>query len=70
MCIRDSLYTFSSRGGVDVQLDGGVVFGASRPAGALTARLEAGRHALAVRVRAPGAVLRVTGPDGFVLPSP
>ena len=67
---EEGLYTFSSRGGVDVQLDGGVVFGASRPAGALTARLEAGRHALAVRVRAPGAVLRVTGPDGFVLPTP
>jgi len=66
---EEGLYTFSSRGGVDVRLDGGVVFGAFRPSGALTARLEAGRHALTVRVRAPGAVLRVTGPDGFVLPA-
>lgn len=66
---EEGLYTFSSRGGVDVRLDGGVVFGPSRPAGTLTARLEEGRHALTVRVRAPGAVLRVTGPDGFVLPA-
>ena len=66
---EEGLYTFSSRGGVDVRLDGGVVFGASRPAGALTARLEAGLHELTVRLRAPGAVLRVTGPDGFVLPA-
>ncbi len=65
---EEGLYTFSSRGGVDVRLDGGVVFGPSRPAGVLTARLEAGRHALTVRARAAGAVLRVTGPDGFVLP--
>lgn len=66
---EEGLYTFASRGGVDVRLDGGVVFGPSRPAGVLTARLEAGRHALTVRVRAEGAVLRVTGPDGFVLPT-
>ncbi len=67
---EEGLYTFSSRGGVDVRLDGGVVFGASRPAGALTARLAAGRHDLTVRRVAGDAVLRVTGPDGFVLPSP
>ena len=67
---EEGLYTFSSRGGVDVRLDGGVVFGASRAAGALTARLDPGRHELAVRTIVPGAVLRVTGPDGFVLPFP
>jgi hypothetical protein len=67
---EEGLYTFASRGGLDAILDGGVVFAASRPAGAFTARLAAGRHDLAVRARAPGAVLRVTGPDGFVLPSP
>jgi hypothetical protein len=66
----EGLYTFGSRGGLEVRLDGGVVFDASRPAGALTARLAAGRHELTVRTLVPGAVLRVTGPDGFVLPSP
>jgi hypothetical protein len=67
---EEGLYTFSSRGGVDVVLDGRVVFDRARPAGALTARLAAGRHELEVRPLEPGAVLRVTGPDGFVLPSP
>ena len=67
---EEGLYTFSSRGGVDVALDGRVVFDRTRPAGALTARLGAGRHELEVRPLAPGAVLRVVGPDGFVLPSP
>jgi hypothetical protein len=67
---EEGLYTFGSRGGVDVSLDGGVVFDAARPAGALTARLQAGRHGLAVRVRVPGASFEITGPDGFVLPSP
>ena len=67
---EEGLYTFSSRGGLDVRLDDGVVFGVSRPAGALTARLAAGRHELTVRRSVPDALLRVTGPDGFVLPSP
>jgi hypothetical protein len=67
---EEGLYTFSSRGGVEARLDGGVLFGASRPAGALTARLGAGRHELVVVATAPGAVLRVTGPDGFVRPAP
>ncbi len=67
---KEGLYTFSSRGGVDVVLDGSVVFDRARPAGALTARLAAGRHEVEVRPLAPGAVLRVTGPDGFVLPPP
>lgn len=65
---EEGLYTFSSRGGVEARLDGGVLFGPSRPAGALTARLGAGRHELVAVATAPGAVLRVTGPDGFVLP--
>lgn len=67
---EEGLYTFSSRGGVDVRLDGGVVFDSSRRSGALTARLAPGRHELTVRRSEPGATLRVTGPDGFVLPSP
>lgn len=67
---EEGLYTFSSRGGVEVRLDGGVVFDASRPAGSLTARLAPGRHRLAVRTVADGGVLRMTGPDGFVLPFP
>lgn len=67
---EEGLYTLASRGGLDVRLDGGVVFGASRPAGTLTARLAAGRHDLTVRTLVPGAALRVTGPDGFVLPTP
>ncbi len=66
---EEGLYTFSSRGGLDVRLDGGVVFGASRPSGALTARLAPGRHELTVQELAPGARLSVTGSDGFVLPS-
>ncbi|HYN41377.1 MAG TPA: hypothetical protein VE129_06350, partial [Thermoanaerobaculia bacterium] len=67
---EEGLYTFSSRGGVEARLDGGVIFGASRPSGALTARLAVGRHELTVQRLVPGAVLRVTGPDGFVLPWP
>jgi hypothetical protein len=67
---REGLYTFASRGGLIVRLDGGVVFDASRPAGTLTARLAEGRHELTVQGLVPGAALRVTGPDGFVLPSP
>ncbi|MBK8594163.1 MAG: hypothetical protein IPP07_27120 [Holophagales bacterium] len=67
---EEGLYTFSSRGGVDARLDGGVVFDAARPAGALRARLAPGRHELAVLRLAPGAVLSITGPDGFVLPAP
>jgi hypothetical protein len=65
---EEGLYTFSSRGGIEARLNGGVLFGRSRPAGALTVRLGAGRHELVVVATAPGAVLRVTGPDGFVLP--
>lgn len=65
---EEGLYTFSSRGGVEATLDGGVVFGAGRPAGVLTARLAAGRHDLRERALSPGAALRVTGPDGFVRP--
>ena len=64
------LYTFASRGGVEVRLDDQPLFGVGRPAGAVTARLAAGRHDLSVRALAPGAVLRVTAPDGFVLPLP
>ncbi len=67
---EEGLFTFASRGGLEATLDGGVVFDASRPAGALTARLSPGRHELSVRRLAPGASLRVTGPDGFVLPAP
>ncbi len=67
---EEGLYTFASRGGLDVSLDGGVVFGGARPAGGLTALLAAGRHELAVRKLVPDAILRVTGPDGFVLPLP
>ena len=67
---QEGLYTFSSRGGVDVRLDGGVVFGASRPSGVLTTRLVPGRHELTLKELVPGALLRVTGPDGFVLPVP
>lgn len=67
---EEGLYTFSSRGGVEARLDGGVVFDTARPAGSRTARLAPGRHELAVVALAPGAALAVTGPDGFVLPSP
>lgn len=67
---EEGLYTFSSRGGAAATLNGGVLFGPSRPAGALTARLAAGRHELTVVAAVPGATLRVTGPDGFVLPGP
>jgi len=67
---EEGLYTFSSRGGLDVRLDGAVVFGAGRPAGSLTVRLGPGRHDLRTRTLAAGGLLRVTGPDGFVLPPP
>jgi hypothetical protein len=67
---EEGLYTFGSRGGLEVRLDGEVALGAPRPAGSLTARLAPGRHELTVKALAPGAVLRVTGPDGFVLPFP
>lgn len=67
---EEGLYTFSSRGGVEATLDGRVVFDASGPTGARTALLAPGRHELTQRALVPGAVLRVTGPDGFVLPSP
>lgn len=67
---EEGLYVLSSRGGVDVRLDGAVVFGAARPFGALTARLAPGRHELTVQELVPGAALRVTGPDGFALPFP
>jgi hypothetical protein len=70
LAAEEGLYTFASRGGLDARLDDGVLFDASRPAGAFTARLAAGHHDLSVTVRAPGAGLRVTAPDGFVLPSP
>lgn len=66
---EEGLYTFSSRGGIEARLDGNVLFDRSRPAGALTARLAPGRHELVVVATSPGAVLRVTGPDGFVLPA-
>jgi hypothetical protein len=66
---EEGLYTFSSRGGIEARLDGNVLFGGGRPAGTLAARLGAGRHELVVVATAPGAVLRVTGPDGFVLPA-
>ena len=66
----EGLYTFATRGGVEAWLDGGLLFGTARPAGALTARLGAGRHDLRVVPRGEGAALRVTGPDGFVLPIP
>lgn len=62
----EGLYTFSTRGGVDASLDGGLLFGPARPAGALTARLAPGPHDLRVVRRDEGAALRVTGPDGFV----
>lgn len=67
---EEGLYTFSTRGGVEARLDGGLLFGPARPAGALTARLAPGRHDVRVVRRAEGAALRVTGPDGFVLPLP
>ena len=67
---EEGLYTFSSRGGVEARLDGSVLFDAPRPAGRLTVRLAPGRHGLRARVLRPGAELRVTGPDGFVLPAP
>lgn len=67
---EEGLYSFSSRGGLDARLDGGVLFDAARPAGRLTVRLAPGRHDLFVHARRPGAELRVTGPDGFVLPVP
>lgn len=66
----EGLYTFSTRGGVEASLDGGLLFGPARPAGALTARLAPGPHDLRVVRRDHGAALRVTGPDGFVLPLP
>lgn len=66
---EEGLFTFSSRGGLDARLDGGVLFGASRPAGAFTARLAPGLHDLRVTPLVPGAALRVVGPDGFVQPS-
>ena len=66
----EGLYTFASRGGLEASLDGGLLFDASRPSGAWTARLAAGRHDLRVVVRAEGSALRVTGPDGFVLAAP
>jgi len=65
---EEGLYTFTSRGGLEARLDGEVLFGASRPAGSVTALLAAGCHELSVRALAPGAALRVTAPDGFVLP--
>ena len=67
---EEGLYTFSSRGGVEARLDGGVLFGEARPAGRLTVRLSPGRHEVLTRVLRPGTELRVTGPDGFVLPAP
>lgn len=67
---QEGLYTFSTRGGVDAVLDGGLLFGPARPAGVLTARLSAGQHDLRVSLRGEGAMLRLTGPDGFVLPLP
>lgn len=67
---EEGLYSFSSRGGLDARLDGSVLFGEARPAGKLTVRLAPGRHDLFVHALRPGAELRVTGPDGFVLPAP
>jgi hypothetical protein len=67
---EEGLYTFATRGGVEAVLDGGLLFGSARPAGVLAARLAPGRHELRVVPRAEGASLRVTGPDGFVLPLP
>ncbi|MFN7989924.1 MAG: hypothetical protein U0529_20805 [Thermoanaerobaculia bacterium] len=67
---EEGLYTFASRGGAEARLDGEALFGAARPAGSVTARLAAGRHDLSVRALAPGALLRVTAPDGFLLPPP
>lgn len=66
---EEGLYSFSSRGGLDARLDGSVLFNAARPAGRLTVRLAPGRHDLVARALRPGAELRVTGPDGFVLPA-
>lgn len=68
LAAEEGLYTFASRGGMEARLDGEPLFGAARPAGSVTARLAAGRHDLSVRALAPGAFLRVTAPDGFVLP--
>lgn len=67
---EDGLYVLSARGGVAVTLGGRVVL-SSGPAAAASAVLDLakGRHPLDVR-KAPGATLRVTGPDGFVLPDP
>ena len=65
---EEGLYTLTSRGGLEARLDGGVLFDASRPTGSVTARLAAGRHELVVRALVPGAALRVTAPDGFVIP--
>jgi len=67
---EEGLYTFSSRGGLEARLDGGVLFGEGRPAGGLTVRLSPGRHELVAQALRPGAELRVVGPDGFVLPVP
>lgn len=67
---EEGLYTFSSRGGVEARLDGSVLFDGVRPAGSLTVRLASGRHELVARALRPAAELRVTGPDGFVLPAP
>ncbi|HMM35097.1 MAG TPA: hypothetical protein PKA62_10235 [Thermoanaerobaculia bacterium] len=67
---EEGLYTFSSRGGLEARLDGGLLFGEARPAGSLTVRLSPGRHEVRTRLLRPGARLRIVGPDGFVLPAP
>ncbi len=66
---EDGLTTLSARGGVEVLLDGAVVFDpVRRPAGEVTVRLAPGPHELLVRRHAPGAAVRVDGPGGFVIP--
>lgn len=67
---EEGLYTFAARGGVAARLDGAVLFDASRPAGTVTARLSPGLHELVVTSLAPGASIRVVGPDGFARPAP
>ena len=65
---EDGLYLFSASGPVTAALGGREVLDTARSPGATAAlRLARGRHPLRFSPRVPGASLRITGPDGFVL---
>jgi hypothetical protein len=66
---EDGLYVLSARGGVVVTLGGRLVLSSGPDPASAVLNLAKGRHPLDVRM-APGGTLRITGPDGFVLPGP